>query len=52
MKPVKQQTEQPPKKTYNTPSLQLYGSLGELTKAGSGTKQEHFPDQGSTKKRP
>ena len=40
------------KNKYATPRLISYGTVTELTAAGSGTRQENKPNQGSKNKRP
>jgi hypothetical protein len=40
------------KRVYTPPSLKSYGKLTELTAAGSGTKTENKPGQGSPNEKP
>ena len=34
-------------RTYSVPKLYIYGSVIEITRAGSGSKAEEMPGQGS-----
>jgi len=52
VKDDKKKMQQKSRQPYQVPHLFVYGTLQDLTAAGSGSSTEQNPGQGTTTKRP